>query len=77
MSSQAVTSRRLNALIVPVCLAGLGVLIAAGYVFATTAHGARALISLAALTAAATLAERFPVPITHVVVDLEREAELT
>jgi len=38
-------------------------LIAAGYVFATTAHSGRALISLAALTAAATLAERFPVPI--------------
>ena len=63
MSSQAVTPRRLTALILPVCLAGLGVLIAAGYVFATTAHGARTLIGLAALTAAATLAERFPVPI--------------
>ena len=63
MSSQAVTSRRLNALILPVCLAGLGVLSAAAYVFATTEHSARALISLAALTAAATLAERFPVPI--------------
>jgi diguanylate cyclase (GGDEF)-like protein/putative nucleotidyltransferase with HDIG domain len=63
VSSQAVTSRRLNALVLPVCVAGLGVLIAAGYVFATTAHSGRALISLAALTAAATLAERFPVPI--------------
>ena len=47
MSSQAVTPRRLAALILPVCLAGLGVLIAAGYVFATTAHSGRALISLA------------------------------
>jgi diguanylate cyclase (GGDEF)-like protein len=63
VSSQAVTPRRLTALILPVCLAGLGVLVAAGYVFATTAHSSRALISLAALTAAATLAERFPVPI--------------
>jgi diguanylate cyclase (GGDEF)-like protein len=63
VSSQAVTSRRLNALILPVCLAGLGVLSAAAYVFATTDHSARALISLGALTAAATLAERFPVPI--------------
>jgi diguanylate cyclase (GGDEF)-like protein len=63
VSSQAVTSRRLNALILPVCLAGLGVLSAAAYVFATTEHSARALISLGALTAAATLAERFPVPI--------------
>jgi diguanylate cyclase (GGDEF)-like protein len=63
VSSQAVTPRRLTALIYPVCLAGLGVLIAAGYVFATTEHSARELISLAAFTAAATLAERFPVPI--------------
>jgi diguanylate cyclase (GGDEF)-like protein len=63
VSSQAVTARRLTALILPVCLAGLGVLIAAGYVFATTAHSGRELISLLALTAAATLAERFPVPI--------------
>jgi diguanylate cyclase (GGDEF)-like protein len=63
VSSQAVTPRRLTALILPVCLAGLGVLIAAGYAFATTAHSSRELIGLAALTAAATLAERFPVPI--------------
>jgi diguanylate cyclase (GGDEF)-like protein/putative nucleotidyltransferase with HDIG domain len=63
VSSQAVTPRRLTALILPVCLAGLGVLTAAGYVFVTTGHGGRALASLAALTAAATLAERFPVPI--------------
>ena len=63
MSSQAVTPRLLTALILPVCLAGLGVLIAAGYAFATTAHSSRELIGLAALTAAATLAERFPVPI--------------
>jgi diguanylate cyclase (GGDEF)-like protein len=63
VSSQAVTSRRLNALLVPVCLAGLGVLAAAAYVFATTSHSGRELISIAALTAAATLAERFPVPI--------------
>jgi diguanylate cyclase (GGDEF)-like protein len=63
VSSQAVTPRRLTALILPVCLAGLGVLIAAGYTFATTTHSARELIGLAALIAAATLAERFPVPI--------------
>jgi diguanylate cyclase (GGDEF)-like protein len=63
VSSPAVTPRRLTALILPVCLAGLGVLIAAGYTFATTAHSARELIGLAALIAAATLAERFPVPI--------------
>ncbi len=56
-------SRRLAALILPVCLAGFGVLVAAGSVFATTAHSGHQLIGLAALTAAATLAERFPVPI--------------
>jgi diguanylate cyclase (GGDEF)-like protein len=39
------------------------VLVAATYVFATTEHTDRTLISLLALTAAATLAERFPVPI--------------
>ena len=63
MNSQAVTPRRLTALLVPVCLAGLGVLVAAGYVFATTEHSQRTIVSLLALTAAATLAERFPVPI--------------
>src|SRR6059058_6632091 len=63
MSTQAVTPRRLTALILPVCLAGFGILVAASYVFATSAHSGRTLISLAALTAAATLAERFPVPI--------------
>jgi diguanylate cyclase (GGDEF)-like protein/putative nucleotidyltransferase with HDIG domain len=63
VSSQAVTPRRLTALILPVCLGGLGVLIAAGYTFATTSHSGRELIGLAALMGAATLAERFPVPI--------------
>jgi diguanylate cyclase (GGDEF)-like protein len=63
VSTQAVTPRRLSALILPVCLAGFGVLVAAGYVFVTADHSGRTLISLAAMTAAATLAERFPVPI--------------
>src|SRR3989442_12792438 len=56
--------RRLAALIFPVCIAGLGVLVAAGYEFATTRHSGRELVGLAALTAAATLAERFPVPVS-------------
>src|SRR6266498_3791677 len=63
MSSQAVPPRRLAALILPVCVAGFAVLLAAGYSFATTPHSARELIGFAALIAAATLAERFPVPI--------------
>jgi len=64
VSTQAVTPRRLHFLIVPVCLAGLGILVAAAYVFATTEHTGSELISLVAFTAAATLAERFPVPIS-------------
>jgi diguanylate cyclase (GGDEF)-like protein/putative nucleotidyltransferase with HDIG domain len=64
MKSPAVMPTRLAALIVPVCLAGLGVLAAAAYVFATAGHSGRELVGLAALTAAATLAERFPVPVS-------------
>jgi diguanylate cyclase (GGDEF)-like protein len=63
VSAQAVTPRRLAALILPVSVAGFGVLVAAGYSFATTPHSVRGLIGFAALIAAATLAERFPVPI--------------
>ena len=63
MGAQAVPPRRLSFLIAPVCAAGLAILIAAAYEFATTAHSWRTLVSLLALTAAATLAERFPVPI--------------
>ena len=64
MTSTAAPPSRLAALIVPVCVAGLGVLVAAAYEFATTGHSGHELIGLAALTAAATLAERFPVPIS-------------
>jgi diguanylate cyclase (GGDEF)-like protein/putative nucleotidyltransferase with HDIG domain len=64
VTSTAAPPRRLAALIVPVCVAGLGVLVAAAYEFTTTGHSGRVLVGLAALTAAATLAERFPVPIS-------------
>jgi diguanylate cyclase (GGDEF)-like protein/putative nucleotidyltransferase with HDIG domain len=63
VGAQAVPPRRLSLLIAPVCAAGLAILIAAAYEFAGTAHSWRTLVSLVALTAAATLAERFPVPI--------------
>ena len=56
--------RRLTALIVAVCTAGTAALVAAGWEFATSAHSGNRLLGLAALTAAATLAERFPVPIS-------------
>jgi diguanylate cyclase (GGDEF)-like protein/putative nucleotidyltransferase with HDIG domain len=55
--------RRLVALIVAVCVAGGGVLLVAAWQFLPSA-GAKELLGLAALTAAATLAERFPVPIS-------------
>jgi diguanylate cyclase (GGDEF)-like protein len=61
---KAVMPSRLAALIVPVCLAGFGVLGAAAYEFVTKGHTGHELIGIAALTAAATLAERFPVPIS-------------
>src|SRR5436305_18140 len=64
MSSTAPTPKKLAALILPVCIAGLGVLVAAAYEFGTTSHSGRELVGLAALMAAATLAERFPVPIS-------------
>src|SRR5918911_2567288 len=56
--------RRLAVLIVAVCTAGTAALVAAGWEFATSAHSGNRLLGLAALTAAATLAERFPVPIS-------------
>jgi diguanylate cyclase (GGDEF)-like protein/putative nucleotidyltransferase with HDIG domain len=55
--------RRLTALIFAVCLAGGGVLLVAAWQFLPSAEP-RQLLGLAALTAAATLAERFPVPIS-------------
>jgi len=63
VNSTAAPPRRLAALIFPVCIAGLGVLAAAAFEFATTPHSGDELLGLVALTAAATLAERFPVPI--------------
>ena len=60
---QRPADRRLAGLILSVCVAGAGVLIAAAYELGTTPHSGGELVGLAALTAAATLAERFPVPI--------------
>jgi diguanylate cyclase (GGDEF)-like protein/putative nucleotidyltransferase with HDIG domain len=63
MSKTAVMPRRLIALIFAVCVAGGGVLLVAAVQFLPSAD-AKQLLGLAALTAAATLAERFPVPIS-------------
>src|SRR5438876_7561343 len=61
--SRTAVPRRLTALIVVVCVAGGGVLLAAGWQFLSSAD-AQQLLGVVALTAAATLAERFPVPIS-------------
>jgi diguanylate cyclase (GGDEF)-like protein len=64
MSTTAVMPRRLTALIVAVCTAGGAVLVAAAFELGTLPQSGSRLLGLAALTAAATLAERFPVPIS-------------
>jgi diguanylate cyclase (GGDEF)-like protein/putative nucleotidyltransferase with HDIG domain len=63
MSSPAVMPRRLSLLIVAVCVAGGGVLVVAAWQFLPSADAGE-LLGLTALAAAATLAERFPVPIS-------------
>jgi diguanylate cyclase (GGDEF)-like protein/putative nucleotidyltransferase with HDIG domain len=57
---------RLLAVLVPVCVAGLGVACAAVASFAVTPHKATTLLGLAALLSASTLADRFPVPVEGV-----------
>src|SRR5205823_3367486 len=64
MSTTAVMPRRLTALIFAVCTAGGAVLVVAAWEFATSTESGTRLLGLGALTAAATLAERFPVPIS-------------
>jgi diguanylate cyclase (GGDEF)-like protein/putative nucleotidyltransferase with HDIG domain len=57
---------RLLAVLVPVCLAGLGVTCAAIASFAVTPHKTTTVLGLAALVTASTLADRFPVPVEGV-----------
>jgi diguanylate cyclase (GGDEF)-like protein/putative nucleotidyltransferase with HDIG domain len=57
---------RLLAVVVPVCLAGLGVTCAAIASFAITPHKTTTILGLAALITASTLADRFPVPVEGV-----------
>jgi diguanylate cyclase (GGDEF)-like protein len=54
---------KLLAVVSPVIAAGLAAVAAAAWSFAHDAHGATELTSIAALLAAFTLAERFPVPV--------------
>ena len=66
MTRRALPPPRLLAVLVPVCVAGLGVACAAAASFAVTPHKTTTLIGLAALLAASSLADRFPVPVEGV-----------
>jgi diguanylate cyclase (GGDEF)-like protein/putative nucleotidyltransferase with HDIG domain len=66
VTRRALPPPRLLAVLIPVCAAGLGVACAAAAAFATTPHKATTLLGLAALLAASTLADRFPVPVDGV-----------
>jgi len=63
MTHRVLPPTRLLAVIVPVCVAGIGVTLAAIASFAVTPHKTTTIIGLAALLAASTLADRFPVPV--------------
>ena len=66
MNTQASAGRRLSVVVVPVCAAGLPLVVAALWHLATTAPNATTLLAIAALLAGAVLAERFPVPLDGV-----------
>src|SRR4051812_30964267 len=66
MTRRALPPPRLLAVLVPVCVAGLGVACAAATAFALTPHKTATLLGLAALLSASTLADRFPVPVEGV-----------
>ncbi len=55
--------QRLAPIVVPVCLVGLGSVLAAAVSFASKEHPASMLLGVAALLIASTLASRYPVPI--------------
>jgi diguanylate cyclase (GGDEF)-like protein/putative nucleotidyltransferase with HDIG domain len=63
MTHRVLPPTRLLAVIVPVCVAGLGVTLGAIASFAVTPHKTTTVIGIAALLAASTLADRFPVPV--------------
>jgi len=63
MTHRVLPPTRVLAVIAPVCAAGLGVACAAAVAFAITPHQTTTLVGLAALLAASTLADRFPVPV--------------
>ena len=58
--------KRLLTVVVPVCTLGLATVLAAAVAFALEPHDATTLLGVAALLAASTLANRFPVPVEGV-----------
>jgi len=56
-------TQRLAPIVAPICLLGLGSVLAAAFSFATEPHSTSRLIGVAALLAASTLASHFPVPL--------------
>src|SRR5437867_3513848 len=56
-------THRLAPIVAPVCLLGLGSVLAAAFSFTTEHHSTSRLVGVAALLAASTLASHFPVPL--------------
>jgi diguanylate cyclase (GGDEF)-like protein len=63
VSASARIPTKLAAVVIPVCLAGLVVVVAAFVSYASAPHSTTTLLAVAALFAASTIAERFPVPV--------------
>src|SRR5689334_2619049 len=63
MTHRVLPPARVLAVIAPVCAAGFGVACAAALSFAVTPHKTTTLVGIAALLAASTLADSFPVPV--------------
>ncbi len=66
MKRRALPPPRVLAVLLPVCVAGLGVACAAAASFAVVPHKTTTLLGIAALLTASTLADRFPVPVEGV-----------
>jgi diguanylate cyclase (GGDEF)-like protein/putative nucleotidyltransferase with HDIG domain len=66
MSRRSLPPPRLLAVVAPVCVTGLAATCAAITAFLLTGHSASTLLGVAAMLAASTLADRFPVPVEGV-----------
>ena len=66
MSSRGALPARLLAVLAPVWAAGLAIVVAAGYEFATTPRDTAGLVGIAALFLVVLIAERHPVPVDEI-----------